>query len=76
VGLASIALSTQRTGGSAAHPGEALDARLEALSAGIEAGAGPQALTLGFQCLKEDAGEVGRPAAGGPSASCTPWALR
>ncbi len=42
VGLASVSLAVQRSGGSVAHPGAALDLRLEELAAAVEAGAGPQ----------------------------------
>jgi zinc protease len=53
-GLASVAAAAQRAGGSAAHPGAALDDALEALAASVEAGAGEEAVTLGFQSLAED----------------------
>lgn len=42
LGLATVSAAVQRSGGSIAHPREALDDRLEDLAAAIEAGAGPQ----------------------------------
>ncbi len=58
VGLASMTMAAQRAGGSTSHTAAALDQRLEELAAGIEAGAGSEALSMGFECLQEDAGEV------------------
>ncbi|GBF98119.1 peptidase M16 [Raphidocelis subcapitata] len=58
VGLASIAAEVQRAGGSAVHPGDALDERLEDLAAAIEAVAGPRAVSVEFECASEDAAEV------------------
>ncbi|KAL6762438.1 Metalloenzyme, LuxS/M16 peptidase-like protein [Haematococcus lacustris] len=54
VGLASAALNVQRAGGSLQHPAPGLDDTLEVLAAGVEAGAGPQSLTLDFFCSSED----------------------
>ena len=47
VGLASIAASVQRSGGSEKHPGSALDDDLEVIAAGIESVALPEAHVLG-----------------------------
>lgn len=47
VGLASIALAVQRTGGSLQHPAEQLDDSLELMAARIEGGALPEAAVLG-----------------------------
>jgi zinc protease len=58
VGLASIAAASQRAGGSNEHPAPVLDEMLEDMAASIEIGAGPDALTLGFSCLAEDARRV------------------
>lgn len=58
VGLASLSAAVQRSGGSASHPGAALDEALEERAASIEGGAGGEAMGLGWQCLREDVGEV------------------
>lgn len=58
VGLATLSAAVQRSGGSAAHPGQTLDEALEERAASIEGGAGGEALGFGFQCLAEDAEEV------------------
>eukprot|EP00798_Chlamydomonas_sp_ICE-L_P023989 gene23989-9565_t len=58
LGLASIATTVQRSGGSEQHPYEALNARLEDLSASIEAGAAAYASNVSFDCLSEDIDEV------------------
>lgn len=48
VGLASIAASVQRAGGSAQHPGAELDAALEAMGASVEAGASAEVGAWGW----------------------------
>jgi zinc protease len=58
VGLATLSAAVQRSGGSTSHPGAALDEALEERAASIEGGAGGEAFALGWQCLREDAGEV------------------
>ncbi|KAK9830103.1 hypothetical protein WJX72_009788 [[Myrmecia] bisecta] len=58
VGVATISASVQRAGGSVAHPGPELDQELEQLAAYLEGGAGGEAITLGFECLKEDSNKV------------------
>lgn len=47
VGLASIAAAVQRAGGTAQHPGEALDEDLEVIAASIETAALPEVYVLG-----------------------------
>ncbi|MEW5306139.1 MAG: hypothetical protein WDW36_008628 [Sanguina aurantia] len=58
IGIATLSASVQRAGGSIAHPAPAVNERLEQLAASIEAGAGPQAVSVGFQCLVPDFPEV------------------
>lgn len=58
VGLATLSGAVQRSGGSVAHPGRALDEALEERAASIEGGAGGEAFAFGFSCLSEDVGEV------------------
>ncbi|KAK9842460.1 hypothetical protein WJX81_001228 [Elliptochloris bilobata] len=58
VGLASLSTAVRRAGGSVAHPGPALDDALELRAAYIEGGAGGEATSLGFECLREDVEEV------------------
>ena len=58
VGLASLSAAVQRSGGSVAHPGAALDEALEERAASIEGGASGEAFGFGFQCLREDAADV------------------
>lgn len=48
VGVATIAMAVQRAGGSAQHPADALDEKLELMAAGIEFGARPEAGILGW----------------------------
>lgn len=47
VGLASIAVAVQRSGGSAQHPAEVMNESLEQMAAGIEGGALPEAIVVG-----------------------------
>ncbi|GFR43894.1 hypothetical protein Agub_g5024, partial [Astrephomene gubernaculifera] len=58
VGLASLTAAVQRAGGSTRHPGPSLDGRLEELAAGVEVGAGVQAVSVDMACLAEDVEEV------------------
>jgi zinc protease len=58
VGLATLSAQLQRSGGSINHPGQSFDDTLEDVAAGIEGGASPDTLSLGFQCLVEDADSV------------------
>jgi len=58
LGVATLAARTQREGGSAAHPGPALDAALDALAADIETGASLEATAVSFECLAEDGAAV------------------
>lgn len=47
VGLASIAVAVQRSGGSVSHPAEVMNESLEQIAAGIEGGALPEAIVVG-----------------------------
>jgi len=58
LGLGAIAALSQRSGGSAAHPGPALDDALADLAADVEVSAGPLAFSLDFGCLSRDAPDV------------------
>ena len=58
LGVATLAASVQRTGGSTAHRGASLDALLDDLAASVEATASPDATSLSFECAAEDAGTV------------------
>ena len=58
IGVATLATSVQRAGGSLQHPTPALDERLEDLAASVEAGAAQDASAVSFECLSEDSGEV------------------
>ena len=57
-GVATLATTVQRAGGSLQHPAPALDERLDDLAAAVEAGAAPDASVVSFECLSEDAAEV------------------
>ncbi|KAG1669591.1 hypothetical protein FOA52_006364 [Chlamydomonas sp. UWO 241] len=58
VGVATLTAAVQRAGGSRAHTGDEMDARLEDLAAGIEFNAGSLSTAAGFQCLSGDLREV------------------
>ncbi|GMH42121.1 hypothetical protein BSKO_10040 [Bryopsis sp. KO-2023] len=58
VGLAQISAAAQKGGGSVSHPGTEIDDRLDELSAVINGGSSPLAISMGFECLKEDTPEV------------------
>ena len=57
-GLGSLAGEVMRTGGTAAHPGDALDDRLAAIGASINTAIGADQANGGFRCLTENTGEV------------------
>lgn len=57
-GVATLATTVQRAGGSVQHPAPGLDERLDDLAAAVEAGAAPDASVVSFECLSEDAAEV------------------
>lgn len=58
VGLASLAGEVMRSGGTATHPGDALDDRLAAIGAAINSGIGADQANGGFRCLTENTSEV------------------
>jgi len=58
LGVATLAATVQRAGGSLKHPVPALDERLDDLAASVEAGAAQDASAVSFECLSEDAAEV------------------
>jgi len=58
LGVATLAATVQRAGGSLKHPVPALDERLDDLVASVEAGAAQDASAVSFECLSEDAAEV------------------
>jgi len=53
-GLAGMTGSVWRSGGTEAHPGDALDKLLEGKAASIETGFGREQGSFGLSCLKED----------------------
>lgn len=57
-GVATLATTVQRAGGSLQHRSPAIDERLDDLAAAVEAGAAPDASVVSFECLSEDAAEV------------------
>ena len=58
VGLGSITGQVMRSGGSAAHPGDALDDRLAAIGASIGTSIGVDLADANFRCLTENFDEV------------------
>lgn len=54
LGLAAIAGTTLRTGGSEKFPGDKLDEELARIAASIEASIGEDSGSVSFRCLKED----------------------
>jgi predicted Zn-dependent peptidase len=58
VGLASLTASQLREGGAGGRTPEEIDARLEFLAAGVEAGAGASFSTVGFSALADNVDEV------------------
>ncbi|GMH42027.1 hypothetical protein BSKO_09946 [Bryopsis sp. KO-2023] len=58
VGLAQISAAAQKGGGSVSHPSTEIDDRLDELSAVINGGSSPLAISMGFECLKEDTPKV------------------
>ena len=58
VGLGSITGDVMRSGGSARHPGDALDDRLAAIGASIRASVGADIASASFRCLSDNAEEV------------------
>src|SRR6266850_986438 len=58
VGLGGVTGQAIRSGGSARHPGDALDDRLAAIGATIGTNIGPDIATASFRCLSENTGEV------------------
>jgi predicted Zn-dependent peptidase len=57
-GLAGVAMEVLRTGGTVKMTGDELDAFLENRAASIEAGPGGEFVTVSFNCLSENFGEV------------------
>lgn len=57
-GLAGVAMEVLRTGGTSKLTGDQLDEFLENRAAFIEAGGGSEFVTVGFNCLTENLGEV------------------
>ena len=57
-GVATLATTVQRAGGSVQHPAPVIDERLDDLAASVEAGAAPDASVVSFECLSEDASEI------------------
>lgn len=53
-GLASITGQVMRTGGTAAHPGDALDRQLEGMAASVESSIGQNSGSASFSALKGD----------------------
>ncbi len=51
LGVATISLAVQRSGGSEAHPSDKMDEELEQRAAYIEGGAGMEASTMGLPFL-------------------------
>jgi zinc protease len=58
VGLGSVTGQVIRSGGSARHPGDALDDRLAAIGASIGTSIGPDIASASFRCLSDNTGEV------------------
>ncbi|KAK3257245.1 hypothetical protein CYMTET_33660 [Cymbomonas tetramitiformis] len=58
VAVASVGAAIQRSGGTPAHPGAALDVLLEDLAAAIEVGSGPGTMSASFVGLAEDAPQL------------------
>ena len=58
VGLGGITGQVIRSGGSARHPGDALDDRLAAIGASIGTSIGSDVATASFRCLSDNTGEV------------------
>jgi zinc protease len=54
VGLAAIAATVQRSGGSIAHPADVLNTKLEAMAARVEASSSVSSMNVAFRCLAED----------------------
>lgn len=54
IGLASLCGQVIRTGGSTAHPGDALDARLESMGASLSVSIGEESGSFSLGCLSED----------------------
>lgn len=57
-GLAAITADVMRTGGTKAHPGDALDEQLESIAASIEVSAGLTQAGVSLSCLKESFAEL------------------
>jgi zinc protease len=58
VGLGSVTGQVIRSGGSAGHPGDALDDRLAAIGASIGTSIGSDIASASFRCLSDNTGEV------------------
>lgn len=58
LGIATISAAAQRAGGSMQHPEMVFDDALEDIAASIEAGASPEAISIGFSCLEKDVQKV------------------
>jgi len=58
VGLAEIAASVLRSGGSKAKTGDAIDEQMENIAAAVESSIGNELATFSFNCLKENVDEV------------------
>ena len=57
-GLAGLAGEVMRSGGTVAHPGDALDDRLAAIGASVSTNVGADVASGSFSCLTENSGEV------------------
>ncbi len=57
-GLAEIATSVMRSGGSKAKTGDQIDEQLENIAASVESNVGDDSATFSFSCLKENVDEV------------------
>ncbi|MFN0104142.1 MAG: M16 family metallopeptidase [Bryobacteraceae bacterium] len=57
-GLAEIAASVMRSGGSKSKTGDAIDEQLENIAASVESTIGEEVATYSFSCLKENVDEV------------------
>ena len=58
VGLAEMAATVLRSGGSKTKTGDEIDEQLENIAASVESSIGDQVATVGFNCLKENVDEV------------------
>jgi zinc protease len=57
-GLAELAATVLRSGGSKAKTGDQIDEQMENIAAAVESGIGDEVATVSFNCLKENVDEV------------------